>query len=166
LRCFRLLLLIAILGFFSFVPSSSQLSTCRCCLWTTPCGALQKLPTQGFYRIHGRGGSYHAGVFVKGDRDWYTYRFENVQANRIRLGWPFATITLDVLQGGSEWHDTFGDAVQGGMEWHAVFEHWFWVNLILLFLVWLCLQPVIGFVHRRRTAILRQLGRVGPLLRG
>jgi hypothetical protein len=59
------------------------------------------------------------------------FAFEDVQANRTRFGWPFRTITLDVVPRESEWH--------------LVFEtFWFANNLFFSFLGWLCIQPVFG----------------------
>jgi hypothetical protein len=59
------------------------------------------------------------------------FAFEDVQANRTRFGWPFRTITLDVVPRESEWH--------------LVFETlWFANNLFFSFLGWLCIQPVFG----------------------
>jgi len=57
------------------------------------------------------------------------FALEDVQANRTRFGWPFRTITLDVVPRESEWH--------------LVFEtFWFANNLFFSFLGWLCIQPV------------------------
>ena len=61
----------------------------------------------------------------KGDK----FAFENVQVNRTRFGWPFRTITLDVVPRESEWHLVFETSLIGN-------------NPFLLFLGWLCIHPI------------------------
>ena len=128
---FRILLLLLALV-FPFIPSSSHIRTCRSCLWTVPDAWLLTRP-DGFYLFEGKhGGGYrYLGVFAKGYRSSYVYMQEDVQVHRIRFGWPLRSITLDVVGAGSEWY--------------LVFEMWaFLANLVLLFLGWLVIQPIIA----------------------
>src|SRR5262249_30267605 len=146
--CFRISLLLLVIFVFSFIPSSSHISTCRGCLWTVPDAVLLTRP-DGFYLFEGKhGGGYrYLGVFAKGDRSFYVYMQEDVQVDRIRFGWPLRATTLDVVRGRSEWY--------------LVFEIWgFLANLVLLFLVWSVVQPIIapaanlsyGLLNRIRPA--------------
>jgi hypothetical protein len=136
----RLVLLVVLLAVCSSFPTSSRFNTCRSCLWT----ANQALhfrarepwpdfPAEGFYHFSD-GDGVHAGMYAKGGKGLDRFRgnkfdFEDVQANRTRFGWPFRTITLDVVPRESEWHLVFETDVFG-------------CNLFLLFLGWLCIHPI------------------------
>jgi hypothetical protein len=91
------------------------------------------LPPEGFYHFSD-GSGVHAGMYARGSKGlnkfgFDKFAFEDVQANRTRFGWPFRTITLDVVPRESEWH--------------LVFEtFWFANKLFFSFLGWLCIQPV------------------------
>jgi hypothetical protein len=133
----RLLLLVFLLAICSSLPTTSRLNTCRACLWTAN-QAHEKfkcLPPEGFYHFSD-GSGVHAGMYARGSKGlnkfgFDKFAFEDVQANRTRFGWPFRTITLDVVPRESEWH--------------LVFEtFWFANNLFFSFLGWLCIQPVFG----------------------
>ena len=138
----RLVLLVVLLAVCSSFPTSSRLNTCRGCLWTanqamslTRERTMKPLPAEGFYHFSD-GSGVHAGMYAKGGKGLDRFRgdkfsMEDVQANRTRFGWPFRTITLDVVPRESEWH--------------LVFEtFWFANNLFFSFLGWLCIQPVFG----------------------
>jgi len=135
----RLVLLVFLLAICSSFPTSSRLNTCRACLWTANQARepLQGFPAEGFYRFSD-GSGVHAGIYAGANKELNKFgldkfAFEDVQVNRTRFGWPFRTITLDVVPRESEWH--------------LVFEtFWFGHNLFLLFLGWLCIQPIFSIL--------------------
>jgi hypothetical protein len=136
----RLLLLVLLLGVGSSLPQTSRITTCRCCLFTVEraCGRQIDLPSQGFYVFDSYDGTYSGtyakggkGSFQAGKNRWVdNFGFEQVQVDRTRFGWPAQAITRDV--------------VRQEPEWHIVYEVWVPVNLALLFLGWLCIQPIIS----------------------
>jgi hypothetical protein len=138
----RLVLLVVLLAVCSSFPTSSRLNTCRACLWTanqavplTRERTMKPFPAEGFYHFSD-GDGVHAGMYAKGGKGLDRFRgdrfgMEDVQANRTRFGWPIRAITLDVVPRESEWHLVFQ-------------TDFFGTNLFLLFLGWLCIQPIFG----------------------
>src|SRR5258708_31807294 len=109
----RLLLLVLLLAICSSLPTTSRLNTCRACLWTANQAdeKFKCLPPEGFYHFSG-GFGVDAGMYARGSKGLNKFgcdkfAFEDVQAKRTRFGWPFRTITLDVVPRESEWHLVF-----------------------------------------------------------
>ncbi len=141
--CLRLLLLVLLLAMGVCLPRSSSINTCRCCLFTLDqvCerGSL-RLPPKGAYRFSSYDG-WHFGVYAQGEKEifeagkfWFDkFGVADVQVTRTRFGWPLHAITRDAI---SQEH-----------EWHIVVEAYLAMNLLIGFLGWLCLQPVISFAN-------------------
>ena len=88
------------------------------------------LPPEGFYHFSD-GSAFHAGMYARGSKGlnkfgFDKFAFEDVQANRTRFGWPFRTITPDVVPRESEWH--------------LVFETFWFANNLFFFVVRLAMH--------------------------
>ena len=117
LRAIRNLVIVALLG--SAFPWFSEITTCRCCLWTTRFTNCREWDsaTGGYYSVKTKYGYpsiglNQAGIGPHEDHKWH----------RVRLGFPLKSITVDFRE--------------GSREWHLVFEDWFWVNLASLVALW------------------------------
>ena len=127
----QLVLLAAVLSIGTALPSSVRFATCRCCLFTVNevCKLLKKDTSSiGFYdRVSGLDGFRYTGIYPN-------FSHEDLEIRRTRFGWPFQTITLDV--------------VQSGKEWYLVRESWWCPDLFLIYLMWLCLHPIVVLARR------------------
>jgi hypothetical protein len=109
-------LLVTLLVVGVFVPAFSELTTCRCCLFTANkvCMDMTLMSRRGLSWPVGRweagrysyseAGSFVAGLYDRPGKGFPDYEYAHVRAERVRFGYPIKWATLDRVKPGTEWH--------------------------------------------------------------